>query len=126
MFFFFRGMQHQIIPRQGIKPVPLHWGRGVLTTEHQGSPCLGFLMRIVLKSQMDFVHFQGTLNLYYYLIKKHYWDFPGGPVVNSLLANGGDRGSIPGPGRFHMLWVNSIYPREIKTYVHTKLLHEYS
>ena len=67
--------------------------------------------------------------MYYYLIKKHYCDFPGGPVVKSLLANGGDTGSIPGLGRFHMLWVNSIYPREVKTYVHTKLLHmsyEYS
>ena len=64
--------------------------------------------------------------MHYYLIKKHYCDFPAGPVVKSLLANGGDTGSIPGPGRFHMLWVNSIYPREIKTYVHTKLLHEYS
>ena len=34
--------------------------------------------------------------MYYYLIKKHYCDFPGGPVVKSLLANGGDTGSIPG------------------------------
>ena len=41
--------------------------------------------------------------MYYYLIKKHYCDFPGGPVVKSLLANGGDTGSIPGLGRFHML-----------------------
>ena len=27
--------------------------------------------------------------------------FPGGPVVKNLLANAGDRGSIPGPGRSH-------------------------
>ena len=26
--------------------------------------------------------------------------FPGGSVVKSLLANAGDTGSIPGPGRF--------------------------
>ena len=30
------------------------------------------------------------------------WDFPGGPVVDSLLTNAGDMGSIPGPGRSHM------------------------
>ena len=30
------------------------------------------------------------------------WDFPGGPVVDSLLTNEGDMGSIPGPGRSHM------------------------
>ena len=30
-------------------------------------------------------------------------DFPGGPVVKNPPANIGERGSIPGPGRFHML-----------------------
>ena len=30
-------------------------------------------------------------------------DIPGGPVVESLPANAGDMGLIPGPGRFHML-----------------------
>ena len=30
------------------------------------------------------------------------WDFPGGPVVDSLPANAGDMGSIPVPGRSHM------------------------
>ena len=29
-------------------------------------------------------------------------DFAGGPVVKNLLANAGDTGLIPGPGRFHM------------------------
>ena len=29
--------------------------------------------------------------------------FPGGTVVENLPANAGDTGSIPGPGRFHML-----------------------
>jgi len=28
-------------------------------------------------------------------------DFPGGPVVKNPAANGGDRGSIPDPGRCH-------------------------
>ena len=35
-------------------------------------------------------------------------DFRGGLVVNNLPANGGDTGSIPGPGRFHMLWGNCV------------------
>ena len=30
------------------------------------------------------------------------WDFPGGAVVESLPANAGDMGLIPGPGRSHM------------------------
>ena len=30
-------------------------------------------------------------------------DFPGGSVVKNLPAKAGDMGSIPGPGRFHML-----------------------
>ena len=29
-------------------------------------------------------------------------DFLGGPVVKNPPANGGDRGSSPGPGRSHM------------------------
>ena len=34
-------------------------------------------------------------------------DFPGSPVVGSLPANAGDIGSVPGLGRFHMLWGSS-------------------
>ena len=30
-------------------------------------------------------------------------DFPSGTVTRTALANAGDTGSIPGPGRFHML-----------------------
>ena len=33
-------------------------------------------------------------------------DFPGGPVVRNLPASAGDTGSIPGLGRFNMLWGN--------------------
>ena len=33
-------------------------------------------------------------------------NFPDGPVVKNPLANAGDTGSIPGPGRPHMLWSN--------------------
>ena len=35
-------------------------------------------------------------------INKQKRDFPGGAVVNNPPANGGDTGSIPGPGRSHM------------------------
>ena len=32
----------------------------------------------------------------------HAGDFPGGAMVKNPLANAGDMGSIPGPGRSHM------------------------
>ena len=32
--------------------------------------------------------------------------FPGGAVVKNLPANAGDTGSIPSPGRSHILWNN--------------------
>ena len=31
-------------------------------------------------------------------------DSPGGPSVKNLPANAGDTGSIPGPGKSHMMW----------------------
>ena len=34
--------------------------------------------------------------------KKHLSDFPGGTVDKNLPANAGDKGSIPGPDRFHI------------------------
>jgi len=43
-------------------------------------------------------HFRATKKT---MLKKK-GDFPGGPVVNNLLANAGDRGSIPASGRLHM------------------------
>ena len=33
---------------------------------------------------------------------KSLWEFPGGPVVKNPLANAGDTGLIPSPGRSHM------------------------
>ena len=33
-------------------------------------------------------------------------ELPGGTVDKKLPANAGDTGSIPGPGRVHMLWSN--------------------
>ena len=40
------------------------------------------------------------------MIKIHGSNFPGGPVVKNPPANTQNMGSIPGPGRFHMLWGN--------------------
>ena len=37
------------------------------------------------------------------------WDFPDGPVDKNPPANAGDMGSIPGPGRFHMLQRKQTY-----------------
>ena len=40
-------------------------------------------------------------------MSKHHWrDFPGDAEVKNLPANAGDTGSIPGPGRSHMLQSN--------------------
>ena len=33
-------------------------------------------------------------------------DSPGGLVDKNPPANAGDVGSVPGPGRFHVLWGN--------------------
>ena len=32
------------------------------------------------------------------------WGFPSGPVVKNPAVKAWDTGSIPGPGRAHMLW----------------------
>ena len=40
------------------------------------------------------------------VLKRQNRDFLGGTVVKNPLANAGDRGSIPGPGRSHMPWSN--------------------
>ena len=37
-------------------------------------------------------------------IRKQHGHFPDGPVVKNPPANTGDMVSIPGPGRFHLLW----------------------
>ena len=38
-----------------------------------------------------------------FIQKSNGWDFPGGSVVKNPSANVEDTGSIPVPGRFHML-----------------------
>ena len=38
--------------------------------------------------------------------KKNIQGFPGGSVIKNLPATAGDTGSIPKPGRSHMLWSN--------------------
>ena len=40
----------------------------------------------------------------YAFLKSKHLDFPGGTVDRNPLTNAGDRGSVPGLGRFHMLW----------------------
>ena len=35
--------------------------------------------------------------------------FPGGSVVNKPIANAGDAGSIPAPGRSYVLWSNKAH-----------------
>ena len=49
------------------------------------------------------------LILYYHtarliILKHKFKDFPGGAVDKDLLANAGEMGSTPLPGRVHMLW----------------------
>ena len=44
--------------------------------------------------------------VFYFYLKTKETGFPGGSVVKNLPANTGDMGSIPDPGRFHMLWSN--------------------
>ena len=39
-------------------------------------------------------------------------DFSGGSVVKNLPAGAQDTGSIPGPGRSHMLWSNEVWATE--------------
>ena len=36
------------------------------------------------------------------------WDFSGGAVDRSPPANAGDTSSVPGLGRFPMLWSNAV------------------
>ena len=45
--------------------------------------------------------------------KSYVRDFPGGTVVKNLLANAVDTGSIPGPGRSHMLWSNYAHAPQL-------------
>ena len=37
-------------------------------------------------------------------LETHVRDFPGGPGVKNPPADAGDTGSVPGPGRFLVLW----------------------
>ena len=37
-------------------------------------------------------------------IKKEIWGFPGASVVKNPPASAGNTGSIPEPGRSHVLW----------------------
>ena len=48
----------------------------------------------------------GTSNSNSFNSKQKDGDFSGGTVVNNPPDNVGDTGSVPGPGRAHMLWSN--------------------
>ena len=41
-----------------------------------------------------------------YSFKEFLEDFPGGTVDRNPPTNAGARGSVTGPGRFHMMWSN--------------------
>ena len=55
-----------------------------------------------------------------------FWDFPAGPVGEESAASAGDMGSIPGPGRSHLLQSNkacvshSFRVRALKPVPHKK------
>ena len=46
-------------------------------------------------------------------LKTHQEGFPAGAMVKNLPANAGDTGSIPGPGRSHMLRSNSAHAPQL-------------
>ena len=46
-------------------------------------------------------------------------DFPGGPVVKNPPVNAENMGSIPGPGRFHMLRGNKGCGSQLLSLYHT-------
>ena len=52
------------------------------------------------ESKLDFQETRPS-QMPYNLTKELPGTFLGGPVVKNPPANGGDMGSIPGPGRFH-------------------------
>ena len=47
-------------------------------------------------------------------LKSRYRDFPSGPLVKNLPGNVGDRGSIPGLGRFLMPWGNWAHAPQLQ------------
>ena len=47
------------------------------------------------------------------LKEKDFKGFPGGPVVKNLPANTGDTGSIPDPGRSHVLQSNEAHMPQV-------------
>ena len=53
-----------------------------------------------------YVFFENHLIVHLQWVSIMVWDFPGGTVDKNPPANAGDTGSIPGLGRFHMVWSN--------------------
>ena len=61
----------------------------------------------IIKEMQIKLNWGGTSHQPEWLSSKVYkQDFPDGPVVRSPPASTGDRGLIPGLGRFHMPWGN--------------------
>ena len=61
----------------------------------------------IIKEMQIKLNWGGTSHQPEWLSSKVYkQDFPDGPVVRSPPASAGDRGLIPGLGRFHMPWGN--------------------
>ena len=58
-------------------------------------------MLIGLVSSFDTT--DSTYKLIKYVLIKAFWGFPGGLADKNPPANAGDMGSIPDPGRSHML-----------------------
>ena len=57
--------------------------------------------------------------------KKSIEEFPGGPVVKNPPANGGDTGSIPGLGIFHIPWDNeACIPQLLKPTLRAQALQQ--
>ena len=53
-------------------------------------------------------------------LKLNIQNFPGSPVVENLPANAGEMGSIPGPGRSHILVDNRAFTPQLPEPVHSR------
>ena len=45
----------------------------------------------------------------FFILEKISQGIPNSSVIKNLPANAGDRGSIPGPGRSHMMWSHKTH-----------------
>ena len=90
-------------------PTPLMWliclwAQLFGSQHHKASPCWKELAPLVLIGNWLLIPHSNHLEEGCLIIS--FGDFPGGAVVKNPPANAGDTGSIPGPGRSHMLQSN--------------------